>query len=77
MVKTLSGGEMQRATLSRALAQEANLLLLDEPTSSLDFAKTNEFYDLIIQLKKDLKLTIFFLLTISIVLVNILNMSLY
>ena len=58
MVKTLSGGEMQRATLSRALAQEANLL--DEPTSSLDFAKTNEFYDLIIQLKKDLKLTIFF-----------------
>ena len=57
MVKTLSGGEMQRATLSRALAQEANLLLLDEPTSSLDFAKTNEFYDLIIQLKKDLKLT--------------------
>ena len=60
MVKTLSGGEMQRATLSRALAQEANLLLLDEPTSSLDFAKTNEFYDLIIQLKKDLKLTIFF-----------------
>tara|TARA_B100000508_G_scaffold129669_1_gene116262 strand:- start:13 stop:771 length:759 start_codon:yes stop_codon:yes gene_type:complete len=60
MVKTLSGGEMQRATLSRALAQEANLLLLDEPTSSLDFAKTNEFYDLITQLKKDLKLTIFF-----------------
>ena len=59
MVKTLSGGEMQRATLSRALAQEANLLLLDEPTSSLDFAKTNEFYDLITQLKKDLKLTIF------------------
>ena len=52
MVKTLSGGEMQRATLSRALAQEANLLLLDEPTSSLDFAKTNEFYDLITQLKK-------------------------
>ena len=59
MVKTLSGGEMQRATLSRALAQEANLLLLDEPTSSLDFAKTHDFFNLISQLKQDLKLTVF------------------
>ena len=59
MVKTLSGGEMQRATLSRALAQEANLLLLDEPTSSLDFAKTHDFFNLVTQLKQDLKLTVF------------------
>tara|TARA_B100000963_G_scaffold107805_1_gene93777 strand:+ start:1500 stop:2258 length:759 start_codon:yes stop_codon:yes gene_type:complete len=59
MVKTLSGGEMQRATLSRALAQEANLLLLDEPTSSLDFAKTQDFFNLIKKLKQDLKLTVF------------------
>ena len=59
MVKTLSGGEMQRATLSRALAQEANLLLLDEPTSSLDFAKTHDFFKLIKKLKQDLKLTVF------------------
>ena len=59
MVKTLSGGEMQRATLSRALAQEANLLLLDEPTSSLDFAKTHDFFNLIKKLKQDLKLTVF------------------
>ena len=41
------------------LAQQANLLLLDEPTSSLDFARTQDFFKLITNLNKDLKLTIF------------------
>lgn len=55
---TLSGGEAQRAVLARALAQEAPVLLLDEPTSSLDVSHAVEVLDVIEDLRRAEGLTI-------------------
>lgn len=44
---TLSRGEKQRVLMARTLAQESDILLLDEPTSHLDFASQFRFIELI------------------------------
>ena len=47
VLRGLSGGEMQRAYLARALVNEPALLLLDEPTAGVDARGRGEFLDLL------------------------------
>jgi zinc transport system ATP-binding protein len=57
-IGNLSGGQQQRVHIAKALVNDARLLILDEPTTSIDVETQNKFYSLIRTLNQKNKVTI-------------------
>lgn len=53
MISELSGGQLQRVMLARALVADCELLLLDEPTTGIDSESADRLYGLLRELNKD------------------------
>ena len=56
--RELSGGQIQRAAIARALFNRPNILLADEPTGNLDSANSDRIIDLFHQIRRDLGTTV-------------------
>jgi zinc transport system ATP-binding protein len=57
-ISALSGGQRQRIFIARALASHPKILLLDEPTASVDVHMESQFYDLLKDLNDDMAIVL-------------------
>lgn len=62
MMTELSGGEQQMVAIASTLAQEPELILLDEPTSHLDLTRRIQFLDLLRRLNRETGLSVLLIL---------------
>ncbi len=58
LIGDLSGGQQQKVFIARALAQEPEIIFLDEPTSGVDQDSQEQFYKILKKLNQDLEITL-------------------
>ena len=60
LITQLSGGQVQRVMIARALCTDAKILVLDEPTVGVDVGSQEQFYEFIKELNEEMGITILF-----------------